>query len=94
MNPTFSTASWQVGSALIKLVLDSLTILTPDGAAVPAFRQETQVITKQSPFTKQFRVHKQGQLVADPEVIRQLEENKEVRRVPRCCDGTPCSWSF
>jgi len=73
----------QVGSILIKLVLESLEITRPGGAPVPAFRQETQVITKQSTVTKQFRVHKQGYLVADPEVIRQLEENKEVWGVSR-----------
>ena len=78
------SAPWvQVGSILVKLVLDSLEITRPDGAAVPAFRQETQIITKQSAVTKQFRVHKQGYLVADPEVIRQLEENKEVRTTVR-----------
>ena len=70
---------WQVGSILVKLVLDNLTITREDGTAVPAFLQETQFITKQSTTTKQFKVHKQGYLVANTEVIRQLEENKEVR---------------
>ena len=69
----------QVGSALMLLILDSLKITRPDGSAVPAFRQETSVITRQSPHTKLFKVHKQGHIVADPEVVRQLEENKEVR---------------
>jgi len=82
----------QVGSILVKLVLDSLEITRPDAAVVPAFRQETQFITKQSTVTKQFRVHKQGYLVADPEVIRQLEENKEVRAMWKLppCKHTTC----
>ena len=69
----------QVGSALLLLILENLNITHPDGTTVPAFRQETAVITRQNPVTKLFKVHKQGHLVADPEVVRQLEENKEVR---------------
>ena len=69
----------QVGSALMLLILDNLKVTRPDSSTVPAFRLETSIITRQSPHTKLFKVHKQGFVVADPEVIRQLEENKEVR---------------
>ena len=70
----------QVGSILIKLVLESLEITQPRTARrCRRSGRRRRSSPSRARSTKQFRVHKQGYLVADPEVIRQLEENKEVR---------------